>query len=100
MGQLGGRSSPLDPRSVSRSCLDRVHIDRARKGFGCRLARLAWTADRRKEIVQAGRQIGPSHLKLIGAVIDDLVSDAGGGVDGRARDEWGGHSVHDNGALA
>jgi len=95
-----GRSSPLDRRSVSRSCLDRVHIGRSRKGFGCRLAGLARTADRGKEIVQAGRQIGPSHLKLIRAIIDDLVSDAGCGVDGRARDEWVRHSVDDNGALS
>jgi len=77
-----------------------MHIGRSRKGFGCRLAGLARTADRGKEIVQAGRQIGPSHLKLIRAIIDDLVSDAGCGVDGRARDEWVRHSVDDNGALS
>jgi hypothetical protein len=29
-----------------------------------------------------------------------LVSDAGRGVDGRARDEWVRHSVDDNGALS
>src|ERR1700724_89870 len=92
------RSSPLNRRSVSRSCLDRMHIGRSRKGFECRLAGLAGTADRGKEIVQAGRQIGPSHLKLIRAIIDDLVSDAGCGIDGRARDEWVRHSVDDNGA--
>src|SRR5271165_4061763 len=95
-----GRSSPLDRRSVSRSCLDRVHIGRSREGFGCRFAGLARTANGGKEIVQAGRQIGPGHLKLIRTVIDDLVSDAGRSVDGRARDEWVRHSVDDNGALS
>src|ERR1700720_1671301 len=65
-----------------------MHIGRSRKGFGCRLAGLARTADRGKEIVQAGRQIGPSHLKLIRAII------------GRARDEWVRHSVDDDGALS
>jgi hypothetical protein len=45
-----GRSSPLNRRSVSRSCLDCMHIGRSRKGFGCRLAGLAPTADRGKEL--------------------------------------------------
>jgi len=72
-----GRSSPLDCRSVSCICLDRVDIGTSRKGLGRRLARLARTADGGKEFVQAGRQIGPSHLELIGAVIDTLASRVG-----------------------
>src|SRR6266481_5336737 len=64
--------------------------------LGRRLAGPPWSADRGKEIVQPRRQIGPGHLELARPVVDDLVADAGTGIDGGTRDKGVRHPVDED----
>jgi TolB-like protein len=92
-------SSALDRRAVASPGFDRVHIGRALEGLRCRLTRPAGPADRRKEVVQPGRQIGPGHFELTRSIIDDLVFDPGAGINGGARNERVRHPVDQNRAF-
>src|SRR6516164_11535450 len=92
-------SSALDRRAVAGPGFDRMHIGGALEGLGCRLARPAGPADRRKEVVQPGRQIGPGHFELPRSIIDDLVFDPGAGINGGARNERVRHPVDQDRAF-
>jgi hypothetical protein len=70
---LEAASSALDRRAVARSWLRSRAHRRGLEGLRCGLARPAGPADRRKEVVQPGRQIGPGHFELTRSIIDDLM---------------------------
>src|SRR6516162_8114310 len=93
------QASATNRRAVAGPGFDRMHIGGALEGLGCRLARPAGPADRRKEVVQPGRQIGPGHFELPRSIIDDLVFDPGAGINGGARNERVRHPVDQNRAF-
>ena len=72
----------------------------ARKRLRRRRARVARSADGGKEVVQAGRQVGPGHFELTRPLVDDLVADAGAGINRRSRNEGVRHPVDEDCPLA